>query len=134
MRERNFKLLMAALIGAALIGGMLGDAGAHEEGDGVLTEGHRYIALLNSGQVVADTASTSNGLGVAFLTFSPKESELCYTVTFSGLEGTQLAAPLGAHVHGPAQPGRSNHNHVAELASGSPLNGCGVLTKDGSSG
>lgn len=130
MRKGNLKRVTAALIAAVCIGGTAGRTAAHEGGDGVLTPGHRYIALLNAGQVVADAVSTSNASGVAFLTFGPKESELCYTVTFSGLEGTQLAAPMGAHVHGPAQPGGSNHNHVAELASGSPLNGCEVLTKD----
>lgn len=116
----------------ALVVGMGGSSvvQAHEEGAGILTPGPRFIALLNSGQVVADTPSTSNASGVAFLTFSPMESELCWTLTFSGLEGTQLAAPSGAHIHGPARPGRSNHNHVADLASGSPLNGCETLIRD----
>jgi hypothetical protein len=130
MQKSNRKRALAAVVTVIGLGVSAGSVVAHEGGDGILTPGHRYIALLNSGQVVAETASTSNASGVAFLTFSPEESELCYTVTFSGLEGTQLAAPMAAHIHGPAQPGGSNHNHVAELASGSPLNGCEVLAKD----
>lgn len=124
---RSATLLLALL---SALGALTTRAAAHEEGDGLLTAGPRFIALLDSGQVVADTPSTSNASGMAFLTLSPMESELCWTLTFSGLEGTQLAAPSGAHIHGPARPGRSNHNHVAELASGSPLNACEVLTRD----
>lgn len=134
MRGEQLRRMVLSGICAVAVLGVGGYAGAHggdEEGPtGTLTHGPRYLALLNGGQVVAENPSTSNASGVGFLTFDPVSSELCYTVTFSGLEGTQLAQPMGAHVHGPAGPGRSNHNHVAELASGSPLNGCSVITKE----
>lgn len=73
---------------------------------------------------------SSNASGMAFLTFDQKTGNLCYTLTFSGLVGTQMPAPHGAHIHGPAGPGLEHPMHVAELASGSPLNGCVPLTSD----
>jgi hypothetical protein len=124
IRARRAMLFFAG-VGIAIAS----STGAHEEGDGLLTAGHQYMAILNAGQVVSDPLPESNASGMAFLTFSPKERELCYTVTFSGLVSAQREAPMGAHVHGPATPGANNHNHVAELPSGSPVNGCTVLEK-----
>jgi hypothetical protein len=131
MQRTRLTGIAVALVVALGVGNA---AAAHEGGGegpiGVLTDGARYFALLTSGQVVTDPPATSNASGIAFLTFSTSESELCYTLTFSGLEGVQPTAPGGAHIHGPAAPGANNHNHVAELDSGSPLNGCVVLTKE----
>lgn len=96
----------------------------------VLEDSATYIALLNAGQVVADPVPASNATGMAVLTYTASTGNLCFALTFSGLAGTQLAAPMGAHLHGPAGPGVANMVHVAELASGSPLNDCVTLTKE----
>jgi hypothetical protein len=57
-----------------------------------------FIALLNSGQENPPTGS--NVFGVAFLTFDNATKELCYSISYTGLEAETVA-----HFHGPAAPG-----------------------------
>ena len=78
-----------------------------------------FTALLNGGQETPPT--TSDALGVAFLTFDEKTKNLCYSISFTRLTSTEVAA----HVHGPAAPGVS----AAILfpltpVPGNPKNGC----------
>src|SRR5437899_3477870 len=78
-----------------------------------------FTALLNGGQETPPT--TSDALGVAFLTFDEKTKNLCYSISFTRLTSTEIAA----HVHGPAAPNVS----AAILfgltpVPGNPKNGC----------
>jgi hypothetical protein len=52
-----------------------------------------FTAVMNGGQVVPP--STSNALGVAFLTFDPATKRLCYSISYTGLVGTET----NAHLH-----------------------------------
>ena len=58
-----------------------------------------YQSLLNGAQEAPAASSPSQGL--AFVTYNKTSKMLCYSLSFSPLAGTELAA----HIHGPAQPG-----------------------------
>ena len=60
-----------------------------------------FFSVLNGGQVVPP--STSNAMGVAFLTFDNATKRLCYSISYSGLQGTETEA----HLHA-AQVGQTN--------------------------
>ena len=59
----------------------------------------KFIALLQGGQEVPATASSS--LGNAFMTYSKITNMLCYSISFMPLDGPEFAA----HFHGPAKEG-----------------------------
>lgn len=59
----------------------------------------RFIALLQGGQEVPPTASGS--LGNAFMTYAKTTKMLCYSISFTPLDGAEFAA----HFHGPAVEG-----------------------------
>jgi hypothetical protein len=61
-----------------------------------------FFAVLNGGQVVPP--STSNAMGVGFLTFDESTKRLCYDITYSQLQGNETQA----HLHGSALPGQTN--------------------------
>jgi hypothetical protein len=61
-----------------------------------------FFAVLNGGQVVPP--STSNAMGVGFLTFDESTKRLCYNITYSQLQGNETQA----HLHGSAQAGQTN--------------------------
>ena len=88
-----------------------------------------FIALLNSGQ--ENPPTSSNALGVAFMTFNDDTRELCYDISFTSL----VAAERVAHFHAPAPPGE-NAGVVFDISPvpspfGSPKTGCvGPLDKD----
>lgn len=88
-----------------------------------------FISVINGGQEVPSNAV--NGQGVAFLTFDPDTDMLCYSITYSGLTGTEQ----DGHIHGPASPGVDASilfSIVPPLSS--PKNGCvGPLTNDNAS-
>lgn len=60
-----------------------------------------YFAVLNGGQVVPP--SPSNAMGVAYLTLDESTKRLCYSITYSQLQGTETEA----HLHG-APSGETN--------------------------
>jgi hypothetical protein len=60
-----------------------------------------FFAVLNGGQVVPP--STSNAMGVAFLTFDTGTKRVCYSISYSTLQGTETEA----HLHS-AQAGETN--------------------------
>ena len=60
-----------------------------------------FFAVLNGGQVVPP--SPSNAMGVAFLTFEESTKRVCYSISYSQLQGTETEA----HLHG-APPGQTN--------------------------
>ena len=60
-----------------------------------------FFAVLNGGQVVPP--SPSNAMGVAFLTFDESTKRICYSISYSPLQGTETEA----HLHG-AQAGQTN--------------------------
>jgi CHRD domain len=77
-----------------------------------------FIAIMNGGQVVPP--STSNGLGVGFLTFDNATKRLCYSLTYSGMLGTETEA----HLHGDALPGQTNQVLYDMGPYGSPKVAC----------
>jgi hypothetical protein len=82
------------IIAAVVLAGLLGprDAQARELA---------YFAVLNGGQVVPP--SPSNAMGVAYLTLDEGTKRLCYSITYSALQGTETEA----HLHG-APSGETN--------------------------
>ncbi len=60
-----------------------------------------FFAVLNGGQVVPP--SPSNAMGVGFLTFDESTKRICYSISYSQLQGTETEA----HLHG-APPGQTN--------------------------
>ena len=59
----------------------------------------RLIAVLQGGQEVPPTSSGS--LGNAFMTYDKSTNMLCYSISFTPLDGAEFAA----HFHGPAVEG-----------------------------
>ncbi|HKA30829.1 MAG TPA: CHRD domain-containing protein [Candidatus Binatia bacterium] len=93
-----------------------------------------FIAQINGAQETPPNSSPSTG--VAFLTFNKDNSNLCYAISYTPLEGTEFLA----HFHGPAAKGDLAGPGIASpiLHSidppgpspiGSPKNGC-VLVSD----
>jgi hypothetical protein len=88
-----------------------------------------FIALLNGGQ--ENPPTSSNALGVAFMTFNDDTRQLCYDISFTSLVGEERVA----HFHAPAAPGE-NADVVFDISPvpspfGSPKTGCvGPLNKD----
>jgi hypothetical protein len=60
-----------------------------------------FFAVLNGGQVVPP--SPSNAMGVGFLTFDERTKRVCYSISYSPLQGNETEA----HLHG-APPGETN--------------------------
>ncbi len=78
-----------------------------------------FIALMNGGQETPPT--TSDALGVAFLTFDEATKMLCYSISFTKLTSAEVAA----HVHGPATPGQmASVIFALTPVPGDPKNGC----------
>ena len=83
-----------------------------------------FIAVINSGQEGVDL-NTSNSFGNAHLIFDKTTDMLCFSISYSGLTATEIAA----HFHGPASAG-SNADVQFGLPPGSPKTGCvGPLSK-----
>lgn len=79
-----------------------------------------FFAVLNSGQIPGGE-STGNAFGVAFLTFDPDSDELCFSLSYEGIDSNETAA----HIHGPGVPG-SNGAVVFDISEPqkSPKNLC----------
>jgi hypothetical protein len=60
-----------------------------------------FFAVMNAGQVIPPT--TSNALGVAFLTLDESTKRVCYSISYSQLVGTETEA----HLHA-GQSGQTN--------------------------
>lgn len=60
-----------------------------------------FIALLHGAQEVPPNDSPAQGL--AFFTYDSFRRELCYRITYTGLEAEEIAA----HIHGPAEAGEN---------------------------
>jgi len=82
-----------------------------------------FIAVMNGGQVVPP--SISNAFGVGYLTFDPVTKRVCYSISYSGLQGTETEA----HLHG-GETGTTNAVLYDLTPLGSPKMGCiGPITK-----
>jgi hypothetical protein len=77
----------------------------------------QFLANLNSGQETPP--NSSNGFGVAHLTFDGASKMLCVSASYSGLGSAEVAA----HIHGPALPGEPA-NILFPLDIGSPKSQC----------
>ena len=75
-----------------------------------------FIAVMNGGQVVPP--STSPAFGVAYLTYDTSLKRLCFSITYSRLDGPETEA----HLHG----GKSGTTDVVffDLPLGSPKKSC----------
>src|SRR5262249_60027321 len=62
-----------------------------------------FFAVLNGGQVVPP--SSSNALGVGFLTLDNATKRLCYSISYSQLQGTETEAHLHNAEVGEPNPG-----------------------------
>jgi hypothetical protein len=51
-----------------------------------------FISVMNGGQVMPP--SSSNAFGVGYFTFDETTKQLCYSLSFSGLQGTETQAHL----------------------------------------
>ena len=112
MKHRTQRAALAVL-GALLALAYAPDT-AHAKSPRPLT----FIAIMNGGQVVPP--STSNALGVGFLTFDNQTKRLCYSLTYSGLLGTET----DSHLHGDALPGQTSAILFDMAPYGSPKVAC----------
>lgn len=107
-RPRN---LFAGAIALALLG--LSPASA---------ETYKLIASLNGASEVP--SNSTPGTGSLTATYDTTTKKLAWTVTYSGLTGTAVAA----HFHGPAGPGKDAPVEVPVNIGPSPLQGSATLT------
>lgn len=75
-----------------------------------------FIAVLNAGQEFfpptnQPPSNPSNALGVAFMTFNERTKELCYSISYTALVGTETAA----HFHGPTGPGPAGPGTISPV-------------------
>jgi CHRD domain len=68
--------------------------------------------------------NNSSGSGKAEATFDTDSKVLTYTVTYSGLSGPAL----GAHFHGPSEPGKNAGIALPFKSAQSPIEGTATLT------
>ena len=93
-----------------------------------------FFAVLNSQQEVLNPKPASNAFGNALMTFTNSDSMLCYSITYSALEG---GAETVAHFHAPASVGEAaspvfdiSPDPAGPSPLGSPKTGCvGPLTR-----
>jgi Cu/Zn superoxide dismutase len=69
--------------------------------------------------------NTSSGSGKAEATFDTDSKVLTYTVTYSDLSGPAL----GAHFHGPSEPGKNAGIALPFKSAQSPIQGTATLTE-----
>ena len=105
------KSSLAALLGA----GMIFCAAAS-------AETINLKAQLNAANEVPPNSSTATGTAEA--TFDTATKTLTYTVTYTGLSGPVI----GAHFHGPGEPGKNAGIVVPFTTVASPIKGSAVLT------
>jgi hypothetical protein len=89
---------------------------------GALAATTMYKADLKGSQEVP--ANDSKGTGNAELSYDPASKKLSWKVTYSGLSG----AATGAHIHGPADPGKDAPVVIKFEKSASPIEGSATLT------
>jgi CHRD domain len=82
----------------------------------------KLTAELKGGNEVPP--NNSSGSGKAEATFDTDSKVLTYTVTYSGLSGPAL----GAHFHGPSEPGKNAGISLPFKSAQSPIEGTATLT------
>ena len=82
-----------------------------------------FKATLDAKSEVPPTKS--KGTGQATFTYNTASKELTWNITYSGLSGPAT----GAHIHGPAEPGKNAGVVVPFPAAKSPIKGSKVLTE-----
>jgi hypothetical protein len=87
-------------------------------------ENLNFAAALKGASEVP--ANTSPGTGMVEANLDTKSGTFTYTVTYSGLTGTAMAA----HFHGPAAVGANAPPVIMVKALASPIKGSAVLTAD----
>ena len=89
---------------------------------GALAATTMYKADLKGSQEVP--ANDSKGTGNAELSYDPASKKLSWKVTYSGLSGPAT----GAHIHGPADPGKDAPVAIKFEKPASPIEGSATLT------
>ncbi len=120
--HKTAKTILGALFGAMLVLPMM-QVPAHAD--------FLLVAVLNSQQEIQNPKPDSNAFGNALMTFQESTDLLCYSISYSALEG---GAELFAHFHGPASAGENAgivHGITPAVSPvGSPKTGCvGPLSK-----
>jgi hypothetical protein len=87
----------------------------------VRAEMMNFKATLDGKSEVPPTMSKATGQ--ATFTYDTTKKELTWNITYSGLSGPAT----GAHIHGPAEPGK-NAGVVVPMSAASPIKGSKVLT------
>ncbi|MEJ0049834.1 MAG: CHRD domain-containing protein [Methylovirgula sp.] len=85
-------------------------------------ETYNLIASLSGASEVP--SNSTKGTGSVTATYDTTTKKLAWTVTYSGLTGTAVAA----HFHGPAAPGKDAPVEVPVTIGPSPLQGSATLT------
>jgi len=87
-----------------------------------------FMAVMNAGQEVPPL--NRPGIGNAFLTFDASTDQLCWSISYVDLAGTETAT----HIHGPASPGVDAPILVDISPTISPLGsgkqGCAAIDSD----
>ena len=104
-------------LGAAVLGATLFGLTTTATADVV-----KLTAELKGGNEVPP--NNSPGSGNAEATFDTNTKVLTYTVTYSGLSGPAL----GAHFHGPSEPGKNAGIALPFKSAQSPIQGTATLT------
>ena len=89
-----------------------------------LAETMKMMAMLDGGQQVPPV--TTEGTGMADLTYDTDTRKLSWTVEYSGLSGP----PAAAHIHGPAAKGANAGVAIPFKDPASPITGEATLTDE----
>ena len=80
-----------------------------------------FTAVLTSGQEPGANANNSQAFGVAFVTFNAETLEVCFSISYHGLN-----LETNAHFHAPAPPGINAVVIIQLPTPDNPKNGCAV--------
>ncbi|MBK3665392.1 CHRD domain-containing protein [Bradyrhizobium diazoefficiens] len=116
MRKANYRVCVT-LLGMAMLGGLVVLTAAKANAEVVKLQAD----LKGSSEV---PPNNSTGSGKAEATYDSETKTLTYTVTYAGLTGPAL----GAHFHGPVEPGKNAGIVLPFKTVQSPIQGSATLT------
>jgi hypothetical protein len=117
MRKANYQVRVM-LLGAAMLGGTVALIAGAANAEVVKLQAD----LKGSSEV---PPNNSAGSGKVEATYDTDTKTLTYTVTFAGLTGPAM----GAHFHGPVEPGKNAGIVLPFKTVQSPIEGSGTLTE-----
>lgn len=116
MRKANYRVCVT-LLGTGMLGGLVIMTAATANAEVVKLQAD----LKGSSEV---PPNNSSGSGKAEATYDTETKTLTYTVTYAGLTGPVL----GAHFHGPVEPGKNAGIVLPFKTVQSPIQGSATLT------